>query len=188
MGNKKLVKVESTIEDAFSLGRDEMESLRDEMQEWRENMEGAGTGLENTEKFSVISETADALETGLCEIESIEIPETLHGWPVEYTYVRPYGRKPMSRADRSSMAHSALESVCGVLEAIVEGIDEHREGVIEGNRSPKDDEMAILEADQIAGLDDEALIDLDDKIKEIQSGIENAMSELENVEFPGMFY
>lgn len=179
--NKKFVKEESTIESAFDLGRSTMEELKDEMDEWRENMEGAGTGLENTGKFETIQETASTLEDAHCEIETVEIPAKLNGWPVEYSYLKPYGRKPMSRYDRSGMAQSALEGVLDVLESIVTAFEEKsKDGHAESD-------VEVLQADQLRDLDDEALEELVTQIKDIQSEIENSKDGLEQAEFPGMF-
>jgi chromosome segregation ATPase len=53
--------------------RSEIQSLSEEMRSWADNMEGAGTGLENTEKYERVSEAADILEEQGSEFEDIDV-------------------------------------------------------------------------------------------------------------------
>lgn len=49
-------------------GMSEIESLTEEMESWAENMEG--TNLENTEKYTTVSECAEALREGFDYLEN----------------------------------------------------------------------------------------------------------------------
>lgn len=64
----KLTDGEVDLASVFDLG--EIESLKEEIEEWRDNMEGAGTNLETTEKFTTVSECADALDGIYNDLES----------------------------------------------------------------------------------------------------------------------
>ena len=183
--NKKMMKEVTTLDAAFSMGCDEIGSLAEEMGEWRDNM--SGTNLESTSKYEDVDETASSLENIHGNLEGQEMPNVMQSWPVEYSYIRPYGKKPMSRYDRSSMACSALQAITDTFQIILDALEEKREGITEGNRSPDESLLLVLDADQIKDLDDEALEKLGDEIKDIQSEIEDAISELENVEFPGFY-
>lgn len=177
--NKKVMKETTTIEAAFGVAKDEIQALSDEMGEWRDNLQG--TGLENTGKFETIQETAYALEMVRDNLEYHDLPEVLNGWPVEYTYLRPYGRKPMSRYDRSSMALNALYAVASILSLIRDAWDEKKKP------GAASEDVAILEADQLRGLNEEQMEELLERAKEVEDACEEACSELENVEFPGFY-
>lgn len=62
-------------------GLGEVESLAEELRSWADNMSGAGTGLENTDKYQRLDEAAGTLESAKESIESevsnlegVEIP------------------------------------------------------------------------------------------------------------------
>lgn len=66
-------------------GLGEVESLAEEMRSWADNMSGAGTGLENTQKYSDVDEAAsslesakDAIESAASELDNVNFP-TMYG-------------------------------------------------------------------------------------------------------------
>jgi uncharacterized coiled-coil DUF342 family protein len=55
----------------FEEATSELSSLAEEMRSWADNMEGAGTGLENTDKYQRVSDAADILENEQSELDGI---------------------------------------------------------------------------------------------------------------------
>lgn len=73
----RLANAISQIQDGLS----EVESLAGELTSWKDNMGDAGTGLENTDKYSRLGEAVEALEsakenieTEVGNLEGVEIP------------------------------------------------------------------------------------------------------------------
>lgn len=73
MARGKFIECKGAIDEA--LDGCEFEALRDEMTEWRDNMEG--TGLESTEKYQIVSETADALESAMVDEKANELLQAI---------------------------------------------------------------------------------------------------------------
>ena len=59
----------------FEEATSELSSLAEEMHSWADNMEGAGTGLENTDKYQRVSDAADILEEQASELDGIGFPD-----------------------------------------------------------------------------------------------------------------
>lgn len=62
-------------------GLGEVESLAEELTSWKDNMADAGTGLENTDKYSRLEEAVgtlesakDSIESAVSDLEGVEIP------------------------------------------------------------------------------------------------------------------
>lgn len=106
------------------------QELKSEMESWRDNMDG--TGLENTEKYSSVSEAADALDYVVDEMESnlnnlIELLDKSEaGKKVLDTKIQVSNRRVDSRADRAG----ALNDQIGrAVDAIKSGLPEDHEAV-----------------------------------------------------------
>jgi DNA repair exonuclease SbcCD ATPase subunit len=209
--NKKLVKssVGSPAE-AVDSAHGVIEELMTEMQEWRDNIEG--TGLENTEKFQTISESADMLESGENYLQDAvsSMEDIACDREVEYSYLQPYGRKPMNRADRFGEASSLLESAADVLEGYIEEIreeasaarEEADEAVFEAEEArdaakEKGDAEAEAKAEAEVKAAEEKVKEAEEKaekaeekaqaVEDAVQQIRDAYGECESVEFPGMF-
>lgn len=106
----KNVEQEMTLSDAISYAMSDFQTLRDEMRDWASNMEG--TGLENTEKYTAVSECADALES-FCDDEP-EVPtfiEADYQPRIKFNEQTRIGNRGMARWLRASNAESAIEAV-----------------------------------------------------------------------------
>jgi len=99
----------ATIGNAYS----DLMSLAEEMRDWASNMEG--TGLENTEKYQTVSETADALDS----LNEAEVPASLAELTVTYQETLPYDkRRGPSRATRRDNCVAMLQQSIEALQAL----------------------------------------------------------------------
>jgi hypothetical protein len=193
---KKLIRdsIESPLF-ALQHGHSIVEELKDEMGDWRDNMEGAGTGLENTDKFQRVSEAADTLESAEESLrEAAETAEALENatlpvTPVEYSYYKPYGRKMPSRYDRLGEATSVLQGALEIIDAFVQNLRD------EADDPTTDDEVDLESmsdaereaAEKAAEEADEKANDAVEEVEGIADQIREAIDECQSVDFPGMF-
>jgi len=178
MGSYKTVTEKMTVRDALDNYSDIAE-LKSELEQWKEGMDG--TGLENTEKYQTLSDSIDALEKG-DDIETaagnIELPEELESQEITFTYMRPYGKDPMTRAQRLSYC---CASISAAVDAIRDYEPEEPEPIHEEDEPETDEETGMEDSHQ---EDEEPEPwDVPSEVDDIQS----ALDELENVEFPGMY-
>jgi len=155
--------IDGIIDDAES-GREELAS---ELREWADNMEER---MSHTEKYEQVSEAADALENVSFDIE---VPDCLEGVEVEYASHSPYGRRGPSRPMRRDNIVEALRAAQSKAESVQQEKEDEKQGMVE------DDDASE------GGLER-----LDDEIEALQQfydELEDAISELESVEFPGMY-
>lgn len=164
MARKPLPTVKYDVGTAIDNARQEIEDLAGEMREWAENLESGN--LDHTEKAQRVSEAADALE-------ALDVPEPDDEFQITDTLklelsaeqmtfdFTPMKRKRgyLSRRNRAAEAANLLESAAGA-------IRNH----IENDYSDADDD----------DLDFSALEQLADEL-------ESVASELQDVEFPGMY-
>lgn len=156
----KTISREVTLEDLFNDAKSIVEELKNEMEEWAGNMEG--TSLENTSKYQSVSDARDTLEYGLDDLERIDIDavqEDVLTRKVTVNEFHKYGKKLPSRADRLGNATEALNVVVTELRLFVEELYEHEEG--------NEDAIALLE--------------------QTADDIEEAIGNVESVDFPGMY-
>lgn len=169
MAAYKSVAYEGTISGAIQDAYAEFQSLRDEMEEWRSNMEEK---LSHTEKFSAVEESAGALD-GFCDDETDL--DCLSDDAVLRSSQQVPTRKGRAtgRGVRCSNAINLLADAVSSLEEKVEELD----GTAEERRTatPPDEEAAKEAEDESAALE------------ELRDHLENAISEAEGVEFPGMY-
>lgn len=119
MGRYKSIVLEASIKDVITDGQQDLEELKDEMCEWRDNMDG--TPAENTPKFEIVTETADAMEN----METVDVdtlPEDRGILEAKVTFsnqkVTSGRQKTPSRAYRCSNACAGLEAAAEFLEEV----------------------------------------------------------------------
>jgi chromosome segregation ATPase len=176
LGRLKIRTEQVTIADCLNNAKDEIESLSDEMSSWRDNMEG--TNLEYTSKYETVSESADMLEDQLGSLENVisEIEE-IEGFDLQKTteVTLTESRKP-SRRDRLDMATAYLSAAKDELQ---DQVDEMREKVRQL------EELDVLTPEQKEEMDklEQSADSMEDQLNEL----DNIISELEGIEFPGMY-
>lgn len=185
----KHVTVEDSISGALSAAVNEVRELTEEMTEWRDNMDGSG--LENTEKFSMVEAAADSLESA--DVDAIEelpdleddddVPIDLDDSITVTLLQNKNKRRSNARWARLSNAVSYLEVAKGALENKHSGLRSRAEDLeVTLNAMSEDhDERDALEREH-----DEAE-ERASTVEEFITEIESVIDELANVEFPGMF-
>lgn len=180
---------------AFEEAKSEIESLRDEMSEWADNLENGNLG--HTEKFDAVSEARDNLDNAVSDLDGVDFPTATGDKEITYTESTPYGRKGQPRWMRLSNAVSMLEAAKDALEGAKERVDEASGGEdapCECEDTPEDAETPgdhheldcpLCRGEGFVADDEEEAeeIDFDSAINDI----DNALSNLESVEFPGMY-
>lgn len=131
--------------------------LQELRDEVREVVENASEGLRQTGRIQTLESTADALD-GFCDDEP-SLGDTVDDWcaTTEVSYSVETSRRGLSRRARCSNA-------VAMLQAVVDAMQNH-----------EDPEDAAEPSDLHGDLAD------------IAGDIENAISEAENCEFPGMY-
>ena len=149
--------VEGTVEGFLEDAMSTVEELRDEMSEWRDNIE---EGFSHTEKYERVSEAADALE-----VEAPEAPSSAE--EVKCNTTIDTRRSAGSRTAR-------LANALNLLYAARDAAENHK-GLLESEQS-----------EEQGGEND----DLGDEIGDLETFLgemDDLISQLEGVEFPGMF-
>jgi hypothetical protein len=167
--------VTGTIDGAFEEGKSEVEGLKEEITEWKDNMES--NSMENLPKFDEVSECADAIESGMDTLDSLEVPEVLQD--VEVTYTVDTRRKAQSRNGRMGNAMSMLDAAKSGAEAWLEDNEELTANEDDDDRD--EDEELVTEADANEREEQRSAVE------EFINELENAYGELEGVSFPGMY-
>lgn len=157
----KYTQIETTVEGAVAGFFQDVQELRDEMTEWRDNMEEK---LSQTDKYSQVSECADALDS-VADSEP-DIPEELGDVKVTVQHGKKSSKKsPYPRWLRLGNAIAQLDGAVSALEEYI------ADKLPEGNEPPDDETQEKIDA-----------------AEEFKDQLENFKSELDgNVEFPGMF-
>lgn len=161
--SKRAVPIKSTISGAIETGFSIVEELKDEIEEVVGNMEQS-EGLSQTQRFATLQETQSMLE------DNCEAPNDQHElWAdVECTYSEDQRRREGStRQGRLDNALSALGAARDALEAWK---DEQDLDTATGTREELEELDAAI--DQAGTMIDE---------------LDNAISNLESCEFPGMY-
>jgi len=159
MGRKRKVdEVSMTVVDAISSAQSDLQELFDECDNWKSGMEG--TGLENSNKYSMLDDVCSTLESAISELDSIDTSTVSGLDELTFKCILRYKRQK-SRADRTSDIVSYLECAVGKIEDRVSELED----------LPETDEME----EQINNLN------------EIKDYIESATSDLESADYPGMY-
>ncbi len=159
MGRYKSVEAKISIRDAVQDGLADLAELAEEMGSWRDNTEG--TPAENSPRFEIVTETAEALES--IDEPNLEdyIPTAILDREVTYHYskVQSGRQKTPSRAVRCSNA-------CAMIQAAV---DE-------------------LESDSLLDrYTDESKVEVTQQIEGLANELSEIISNVEVLEFPGMY-
>ncbi|MEW6613966.1 MAG: hypothetical protein AB1401_00620 [Thermodesulfobacteriota bacterium] len=128
-----LVKQTGTLEEVVDNARIDIEELRDEMESWRDNI--SGTGLESTEKYERVDDTADTLDRivdALNDITWMDIRESEVKFQVDQ-------RKKAPRWLRLQNSVSALNAASEVIDNIIENLNDIKESL----------DTAVSEADGV---------------------------------------
>lgn len=174
-GGKRNATMMSTIQDAYEGGKADVEELKGEIEEWQQNLEG--NNMEHLPKYEEVSECLSGLEAGLDSLEGIDFPECLEGIDVTYTH-----DTRISSQSRSTRLSNALNGLHASKDAADNWLSENE----------------ALEADDAEGYDgdpddfvtEEMAEERDTQrsaVEEFINEMDNAISELENVSFPGMY-
>ena len=179
----------------------EVESLKDELEEWRDNMEGAG--MENVPKFEEVSEAADLLDSAFDRLDEVQTdlvdklwPEPEDGWKdgeEPTTEGTEWRARSMSRSARMGNAASLMNTLKEAVEARLEELrEEHsdREDVVmeslmeeRGVDTLSHDDPELADALHKEVPENELL----EEVEQLVSEIDQAVDEMECVDFPGMF-
>jgi hypothetical protein len=172
--------INASAEGAWEDGKSEVESLKEEIGEWKDNLEG--NNMEHLPKYEEVSECADTMESALDTLEGIDFPECLSDVPVNYT--QDTRQSAQSRNGRLSNALSALYASKEAGEAWLEENPE-LELVDLSERDEEDQELDEGESDDQQAVD--ARESDRSAVEEFINEMDNAIGELENVSFPGMY-
>lgn len=172
--------VTSSILGAVEGAASVLEELHGEMEEWASNMEG--NSMEHLPKYDEVSEARDALEGPKDELLSIELPEEIGG--VEVRYTQDTRQSANSRSGRLNNAADELRAAEAGLEQWLEdnpGLEANEGEPIEID--PEDGPVEELVTQEEADAREE----LREKAQEALDTIQNQLSELDNISFPGMY-
>jgi dsDNA-binding SOS-regulon protein len=168
--------ISSAVSDAYS-GMDE---LKDELQNWLDNMPES---LQNGSKADELNEAIDAISN----VDEITVPDCLENGK-DVPSVTYYTSKKSSRSGRrdtlTSMLSGAADAGREYIQTLSELDYDEETGVLKMPEGMTEDERA----DWSSGLPDTA-DDRDSWVTEIEEFIEsceNAQSEYDEVNFPGM--
>lgn len=171
--------IRSTVEGAFEDGKSEVESLKEEIGEWKENLEG--NSMEHLPKYDEVSECSDALDAAMDIFDGIDFPSCISDTKV--TYTMDTRQSAGSRSGRLSNAQNALDAAKSQAESWLDENpelefveeDENSEGMDLGDNQTHD--QAEVDQRETNRSEVETFIEQ----------MEEAIGELENVNFPGMY-
>lgn len=159
-------KYTTNVANLVSEVQSEIEDLTSELQEWFDNL---------PESFQSGSK-GDALNDAICSLESIQLPDVPEGAEDIEVYYLP----SLDTNSRPKRAMEAASKLIAAKEAVDEKVIELRE---ENKPDESGDAPAVGETNEPDGDDS----DLADSLEGFSTELENAASEFESIEFPGMF-
>ena len=159
MAKSKMQNVKGTIGGFVEDAYSTITDLQSEMQEWADNMEEK---FSSTEKYGRISEAAETLGN---YTDSPDVPEYLAELPAEAVLDN---KKNPSRATRCGNATCYLDGALGSIEAFLEALEK------------KDSPEATSKTP-------EQIEEIKSEVEELQGTLDECKSEIEGVEFPGMY-
>ena len=171
--------VTATCEGAWEDGKSEVESLKEEIEEWKSSLES--NNMEHLPKYEELEECYGELESGYDTLESIDFPSVLSD--VQVSYTQDTRQQAQSRSGRLSNALGALEAAKSEAESWLENNPE-----LEVVERDEEDEEQELEDGQTYGQDEaDARENERSEVEEFINQMDEAISSLENVNFPGMY-
>jgi chromosome segregation ATPase len=174
---------EFAVADALSIANQEIADLADEMRTWADNLEGGNLG--HTDKAQRVAEAADSLE-GIEQQEDLHEEAESARCTVTIQVVRSARYSP-SRAVRAANAAAMLQAAAGAIQDRISELEELKREHELKHEEPQ--EGATADGPEAEACADE-IARIEDAISELESqadSIEQAASELEGIEFPGMF-
>lgn len=194
MTKVKYTSVTTTIEGAIADAYSELQELRDEMNEWRDSLEER---FSHTDKYSQVSDAADALDQIADDAPEVDGP--LGDIPVTASHGRKASTKsPYPRWLRRDNATSLMDGAISALEDHIATLDEkitELETAIEELEKPTAERVATALADyELNEISVDSLTELKDQLEtekaeaeELRDQLDSHKSEAEAVEFPGMY-
>ena len=187
-GKYKAVTEEWGVESAL-LNYPEIRSLAGEMESWRDNMQG--TALENTGKFELVEEAVETLDNNASECETQadslveKIRELAPSLLEEKISVILQATRSRRKFPSRSVRLSNTTAPIGVARDHLNGrLDQIKTLIADG-----EEHLFFPDLDE-TGFSPEMKIQVTEDIEEIETyltEIEDIISNLESVEFPGMF-
>lgn len=170
----------SSILGAIESGASIIEELHGEMEEWASSLES--NSMEHLPKYEEVDEARNALDGPKDELQSIDLPEEIAGVEVKYTQ-----DTRQSANSRSGRLNNALDE----LRAAEAGLEQW----LEDNPALEANEGEPVEVDPEDGPEEELVTqdeadareELREKAQEALDTLQNQISELESVSFPGMY-
>lgn len=170
----------SSILGAIESGASVIEELHGEMEEWASSLES--NSMEHLPKYEEVDEARNALDGPKDELQSIDLPEEIAGVEVKYTQ-----DTRQSANSRSGRLNNALDE----LRAAEAGLEQW----LEDNPALEANEGEPVEVDPEDGPEEELVTqdeadareELREKAQEALDTLQNQISELESVSFPGMY-
>lgn len=165
--------VSGTLEGGTSV----IEELKDEMTEWQSSLES--NSMEHLPKYDEVTEAVDALEAAVDALQSLDCPDCITDFPVSYT--QDTRTSANSRPGRMSNARQELDAA---LAGANDWLEENPE--LEAN-DPADEDSYD---ESLETITDDAVTEREDQRGEVETfaqELEDAISELDNVSFPGMY-
>jgi chromosome segregation ATPase len=162
---------------ALDGGTSSVEELKDEMEEWASNLES--NSMEHLPKYDEVNEAKEALESAVDALQSIDTPEFITDLEVKFT--RDTRQSANSRSGRLDNARNELDAALSGAQA---WLDDNEE--LEAN-DPADPDSYDENEETVT---DEAVTERNDEREAVQTFVdelESAISELDNVSFPGMY-
>lgn len=172
--------VSSTILGAIEGAASVIEELHSEMDEWASSLEG--NNMEHLPKYEEVDEARNTLDGPKDELQSIDLPEEIAG--VEVKYTQDTRRSAGSRSGRLNNAMDELRAAEAGLEQWLEDNPELEAN--EGEPVEVDEEDGPQE-ELVTQDEADARDELREKAQEALDTIQNQLSELEGVNFPGMY-
>lgn len=166
----KYTEQSGSVMEAVSNGFGEVSNLAEEMRGWADNLEEK---FSSTDRYARVSEAADALENAT----EPDVDETIGDLQVKWMELQPRSRRRgLSRADRLSNACNALAAASSVLRDFSEELEKLEK--------TKEVLHAFFDSNGITEGDTEEIASA---ASDLADEIDSATSELEGVEFPGMY-
>ena len=168
---------EADVEGAISTAYGEIEQLNEELTNWYDNLP---ENFQSGDKGDMLQEATGILGS----IDEINVPDCAASLAVTYSALK----RKASRATRRDFAVEILNSVSAALRERVEELNlmTFEEPVEEEDAKPETEATDEVEDDSTPKTEDER----DSMVSDLEIAadeIENHASELEGVEFPGMF-
>jgi hypothetical protein len=158
-------------------GTSVIEELKDEMSEWQSSLES--NSMEHLPKYDEVTEAVDALEAAVDALQSIDCPDWITDFPVSYTQ-----DTRTSANSRSGRMDNARQELDAALAGAQQWLEENEE--LTAN-DPNDEEDGDPDEDEVTEEQVDERTEQRDAVETFVQELEDAIGELDNVSFPGMY-